>query len=329
MAGRKVGTVISGKNLSPILTIFRLMPEAGSTFPAYKAGQYIALRRDDCKLTKKVGVGPDGKPEYGPDLDASGTQKIGPVTHSYSIASAPFETVENGFLEFYVVLEILKDGSSGRLSESFFWMQPEQDDKVTYFDRITGNFNLDERTNDFDSVLMVGTGTGLAPFIAMMKHLHDEAAHGRGDGRKYTVLHTNRTYEELGYHQELVDIEASGTLDFVYIPSVSRPTQRDIDDKGMCRGRANNVLRHIFDLPMREEEALGEAKEKGEETARAQAALDKTVRPVLARQISPQRLRDRFDAAKTVIMTCGNPSSMADIELTAKRHQIHFEMEEW
>ena len=133
----------------------------------------------------------------------------------------------------------------------------------------------------------------------------------------------------MAYHQELLDIEASGSLDFVYIPSVSRPTQRDIDDQGMCRGRANNVLRHSFDLPMREEEALGEAKEKGGDTARAQAALDKTVRPMLARQISPQRLRDRFDAAKTVIMTCGNPWSMADIELTAKRHQIHFEMEEW
>ena len=329
MAGRKVGTVVSKEDLSPILTIFRLMPEAGSTFPTYEAGQYIALRRDDCKLTKKVGVGPDGKPEYRPDLDASGAQKIGPVTHSYSISSAPCETVENGFLEFYVVLEILTDGSPGRLSESFFRMQPEQDGKVTYFDRITGNFTLDKRTNDFDSVLMVGTGTGLAPFIAVMKHLHDEAAHGRGDGRKYTVLHTNRTYEELAYHQELLDIEASGTLDFVYIPSVSRPTQRDIDDQGMSRGRANNVLRHIFDLPTREEEALGEAKEKGKDPARAQAALDKTVRPVLTPQISPQRLRDRFDAAKTVIMTCGNPWSMADIELTAKRRQIHFEMEEW
>ncbi len=276
-----------------------------------------------------MGVGPDGKPEYGPDLDASGAQKIGPVTHSYSIASAPFETVENGFLEFYVVLEVLKDGSSGRLTESLFQMQPEQNNKVTYFDRITGNFTLDERTNNFDSVLMIGTGTGLAPFIAMMKHLHDEAAHGRGDGRKYTVLHTNRTYEELAYHQDLLDIEASGKLDFVYVPSVSRPAQQDIENKAMCRGRANNVLRHIFDLPMKEEEALREAKEKGEDTVRAQAALDKTVRPVLAQQISPQQLRGRFDAAKTVIMTCGNPWSMADIELTAKRHQIHFEMEEW
>ena len=329
MAGRKVGTVIYKQDLSPILTIFRLMPEAGSPFPGSKAGQYIALRRDDCKLTKKLGVGPDGKPEYGPNLDQSGAQEIGSVMHSYSIASAPWETEEKGFLEFYVVLETLKDGTPGRLSESFFRMDPEKDNRVTYFDRITGNFTLDDRANGLDSVLMVGTGTGLAPFIAMMKHLHYDASHGRGDGRKYTVLHTNRTYAELAYHQCLLNIEASGKLDFVYIPSVSRPKQRDTEDKGMGQARANNLLRHICDLPMREEEALRAAKEKGGDTAPAQAALDKTVRPVLPEKISPRQLRDRFAPPTTVIMTCGNPSSMADVELTAKRTQIRFEMEEW
>ena len=329
MAGRKVGTVIYKQDLSPILTIFRLMPEAGSPFPSSKAGQYIALRRDDCKLTKKLGLGPDGKPEYGPDLNGSGGQKIGPVTHSYSIASAPWETDEKRFLEFYVVLEIVKDGTPGRLSESFFRLDPEKGSTVTYFDRITGNFTLDDRTTGYESVIMVGTGTGLAPFVSMMKQLHYEASHGMGDGRKYTVLHTNRTYEELAYHQDLLEIEASGQVDFVYIPTVSRPKQRDIEDKRLGQGRANNVLRHLFDLPLKETEALKEVSDQGGDTAKAQAALDRTVRPVLPQQIALPSLRDRFDPPRTVLMTCGNPSSMADVELTAERNQIHFEMEEW
>ena len=92
MAGRKVGTVTYKRDLSPILTIFRLMPEAGSLFPPSKAGQYIALRRDDCKLTKKLGKAEDGSAIYGPALDEDGNQKIGQVTHSYSIASAPWGT---------------------------------------------------------------------------------------------------------------------------------------------------------------------------------------------------------------------------------------------
>jgi ferredoxin-NADP reductase len=54
MVERKVGTVIRRQTLSPILSLFRLMPQPGSRFPEYKPGQYIALRRDDCKLTQRV-----------------------------------------------------------------------------------------------------------------------------------------------------------------------------------------------------------------------------------------------------------------------------------
>src|ERR1041385_9229051 len=104
MAERKVGTVVYWHGLSPMLAIFRLMPQDGSPFPDYKPGQYIALRREDCKLTKKVGMD-KGVPVYGPDLDEQGVQKTGQVTHSYSISSAPFETQERGYLEFYIILE--------------------------------------------------------------------------------------------------------------------------------------------------------------------------------------------------------------------------------
>ena len=330
MASRKVGTVTYKKDLSSILTIFRLMPEKGTAFPPSQAGQYIALRRDDCKLTKKVGVGDDGKPVYGPSLDESGNQKIGPVTHSYSIASAPWEQEEHGWLEFYVVLEVIKKGEFGRLSSVFMNMDPPKDNNdVTYFDRIAGSFTLDHRTAGLDSVLMVGTGTGLAPFIAMAKQLHHEAANGRGDHRKYTILHTNRTYVELAYHQGMLDMERAGKFDFLYVPTVSRPTQRDLDDDGMGIGRANNVLRHMFDLPMKEEEMLAAAKAGKGDLARAEAGMRRTPKPELPKQLTASGLRDRFDPAKTVILTCGNPWSMADIEQTAKRSNLKFEMEEW
>lgn len=329
MAGRKVGTVTYKQDLSPILTIFRLMPAEGSPFPPSKAGQYIALRRDDCKLTKKIGKAADGSSIYGPSLDDEGNQKIGQVTHSYSIASAPFEQEERGYLEFYVVLEVIKKGEFGRLSPVFMNMDPETDNNITYFDRITGNFTLDNRAAGFDSVLMVGTGTGLAPFIAMAKQLHHEAKNGRGTQTKYTILHTNRTYEELAYHQELLDMEKSGVFDFVYVPTVSRPTQRDLDDAGMGVGRANNVLRHIFGQPMKEEEVLAAARAGKGDLARAEAGMQRTPPPELPKHLTPERLGDRFDPAKSLIMTCGNPWSMADIEETANRSGIKFEMEEW
>src|ERR687891_2039412 len=119
MAELKVGTAIDQRKLSSVLETFRLRPQDGTRFPDYLPGQYIALRRDRCRLTKRV-VGPQGEVRYVPDLDASGQPKIGPVTHSYSIASAPFETGEHGCLEFYVVHEKADDGTLGRLSRSFF-----------------------------------------------------------------------------------------------------------------------------------------------------------------------------------------------------------------
>jgi ferredoxin-NADP reductase len=328
MAERKVGTVAHWQNLSSTLAIFRLLPENGSKFPYYKAGQYIALRREDCKLTKKS-AGSDGQIDYVPDLDEQGNQKRGPVTHSYSVSSAPVETSEKGFLEFYIVLEKDEHGNPGRLTESLFRINPQGDNTITYVDRIVGDFTLEKRAAGFQSVLLVGTGTGLAPFASMIKQLHFEASQGKTDGVKYTLLHTNRTYDELAYHEELLAIEASQVFDFVYVSSVSRPTPRDLDDQKIGRGRANNLLRFIFEMPLKEEEALEETGQGGGDVSRARAALEKAVRPKLPQHVSRKELRERFDPSRTVILTCGNPLSMDDIKYITEANRIHFEKEDW
>lgn len=328
MAIIKVGTVVCWRNSSPILAVFRLMPESGSTFPSYKAGQYIALRRDDCRLTKKV-VGAGGKVEYVPDLDEYGKQKRGPVTHSYSIASAPFETLEKGHLEFYVIQEKDEKEVPGRLTESMFRIDPQRDNKLIYFERIAGDFTLDKRAAGFQNVVLVGTGTGLAPFVSMVKQLHFAACQGKSAGVKYTLIHTNRTYQELDYYGELSAIAASQKFDFLYVPSLSRPTPRDLSDPKIGKGRATNLLRYILEMPLKEEQDLQEAAARGEDAAKARAALEKTVRPVLPEHLSRQALQQRINPADTVIMTCGNPLSMADIKYVADANRIQFEKEDW
>jgi ferredoxin-NADP reductase len=328
MANTKTGTVISWRNSSDILAVFRMMPEEGSKFPDYKTGQYIALRRNDCRLTKKV-VGPDKKVNYETILTPDGNPKRGPVTHSYSIASAPYETLEHGWLEFYVILEIDEKGVPGRLTESMFRMSPEKDNKIIYYNKIAGNFTLDNRAAGFANVVFVGTGTGLAPFVSMVKQLDHEAAQGKKDDRKYTLLHTNRTYEELDYYKELCDIESAQRFDFAYVPTVSRPKQRDLDDPKMGKGRANNVLRHMLGMPLKEEQTLQEISSKGGDPAKAKAALEKTTKVVLPVQHPREELQKRMDPPKTVLITCGNPWSMEDIKYAAESNQIHFEKEDW
>jgi ferredoxin-NADP reductase len=327
MADKKIGTVTDWKYSSDVLAIFRFMPEAGSKFPTYKAGQYMALQRNDCRLTKKI-VKDGGKVEYVTVLDDQGKPKRGPVTHSYSICSAPFETEQKSWLEFYVILEV-EGGVPGRLTESMFRMKPGGDDKMVYYEKIAGDFTLDKRAAGFKNVILVGTGTGLAPFRSMVKQIDFEAASGKNDGVKYTLLHTNRTYEELDYYQELLEIEAAGHFDFVYVPSVSRPTARDVSDPKLGQGRANNVLRYLLDLSIKEQQDLDEIAAKGGDTAKAKAVLEKTVKPTLPKKVSRAALRSRFDPSSTVVVTCGNPWSMEDIKYAAEARGMKFEKEDW
>ena len=326
MAERKTGTVVHKELITPGLMRFRLAPEGESQFPDYEAGQYIALRRDDCKLTRKTGVGQDGKPIYEPEYDPWGRQTVGPVTHFYSIASAPFDTREHGWLEFVVALEDGVHGLPGRLSEALFGMGQETGCELTYHNRIAGDFTLDTRVQDAQSVLMVGTGTGVAPFVSMVKEL---AARSDGsDGRRYTLVHTNRTALELADQDTLFEIEAAGRFDFMYVPTVSRPAEHASIDTRIGQGRASNVLRHIFDLPTTEDDKLTNAVGDVAKVA-ARLALERLVHPVLPGHLTASAIRDRVDPEQSVLLTCGNPVSTADIKATAARRQIRFETEEW
>ncbi len=328
MAERKIGTVVFRHDLSPVLSILRLVPEDGSEFPPYLAGQYIALRRENCRLTRKS-VGPDGKVEYVPDLDATGQPKRGAVSHAYSISSAPFETRLSRYLEFYVVLQLDERGQPGRLTESLFHMESTGDRTISYFYRITGDFTLEKRASGFQNVVMIGTGTGLAPLAAMIKQLHYEATQGRVSDVRYTLFHGNRVYPELGYQDELAAIEKSGRFDFVYVPTVSRPTDPDFGNPDLGKGRATSLVRHAFGMPLKEEEDLARLTEQGLDTTEATAALRATVPPTLPSGISESRLRERMDPRTTVFLTCGNKGGMADIKTVADRQGIRFEMEEW
>ncbi|MGH7844427.1 MAG: hypothetical protein ACREQW_04550, partial [Candidatus Binatia bacterium] len=178
-------------------------------------------------------------------------------------------------------------------------------------------------------VILVGTGTGLAPFISMINQIDHEAASGKVDSVKYTLLHTNRTYEELDYYQDLLDIEAARRFDFTYVPTVSRPTQRDIDDPKVGTGRANNVLRYLLGLPLKEEQDLEEISAKGGDTSKAKSALERTIRPTLPKRFSRAALQDRWKPAETVVITCGNPWSMEDIKYAAEARGMRFEKEDW
>jgi ferredoxin-NADP reductase len=321
----RTGTISTWRQLSPVLARFRLASEKGHRFPAYEAGQYMALRKEDCRLTRRV-TGPDGGVRYVPDLDDAGRQKRGPVTHSYSLASAPFQTERDGHVEFLVVLEMAS--TLGRFTESLFDMEPREGAPMLYVERIVGDFTLSRRVRGATHVLMVATGTGIAPLVSMVRQIDHDASKGRPTPPQVTLVYGHRTWPELAFHYELDAIAAAGRFDFVYVPSVSRPGDEQARES-VGRGRANNVMRLAFGLPMAEEEALDAARRREEDTVDLEIAASRAVPPQLPPGVELAGLRARLRPAETVVLICGGPGPMADVRQVAAGRGMRVEREEW
>jgi ferredoxin-NADP reductase len=330
VAERRVGTITSWTEFASGLSTFKLKPQSGPPFPEYEAGQYIALTRENCKVTTKV-KDAEGHVHYELAFNEDGTPRTRAVTHSYSIASAPFETRETGELEIYVTLEKLGHARFGRFTESLFQASPHVGDTLGYVDRIVGNFTLNQRAQGAEHVVLVGTGTGLAPFVGMMKQVAHEAKAGRQSPTRFTLFHANRTVSELGYDDQLRKLVAETTprFSFTYVRSVSRPTPADANDPQLSQGRANNLLRSLLGLPSREEELLNEARAHGIRIVAAQHALETSTRPVLGSGVDGAALKARMPAGRTVVLTCGNADLMEDIRRICEKAGFKFEMEEW
>jgi ferredoxin-NADP reductase len=163
----------------------------------------------------------------------------------------------------------------------------------------------------------------------MIRQLDRDAAEGKADDARFTLFHTNRTLEELAYHEELARIAEAQRFDFVYVPSVSRPTVRDLEDPTIGKGRANNLLRHVFELPSKEQADLDAARAAGHNDAALASAVDRAVKAVLPLAVTRPLLQRRLEPGETVVLTCGNPALMADIRAVAEGVGMRFEKEDW
>ena len=153
------------------------------------------------------------------------------VQRPYSVASAPAVAGTDGY-EFYV--RLVEGGTFTQL----LWRLP-----VGHAMRMIGpkgKFTLqpdDERTHIF-----ISSGTGNAPFVAMMRQLLI-------DGRPRPVVFLNGVSyaDELGYRAILDEWESSGTYPVTYVPTVSRPDDpRNNEWKGRT-GRVETILGPVLD----------------------------------------------------------------------------------
>jgi ferredoxin--NADP+ reductase len=191
------------------LMVIRVVPD-GWELPEFTPGQFAVL-----------GLPPEAGRSSLADDEETPVKPGKLIRRAYSIASS---SKARRYLEFYVTLV-----HSGALSPRLFYLQPG--DRLWLGPKITGAFTLDQAPKD-KSVIMVATGTGLAPYMSMLRTELAASA-----GRRFAVLLGARHSWDLGYHAELVTMEQLSP-DFTYLPTISRPAEEPVP----WTGRAGYVL---------------------------------------------------------------------------------------
>ena len=198
-----VGKINYHRDLTPELAIIRVQPGNGSAVPDFKAGQFVAL---GLKLDSHYNI------TYRP----------------YSISSPP---EEKRYFEFYI--KSASEYVMSRFTNTLFKMF---EGDLVYWRNPAGAFTIEDKkadgTPDTRRLVLVASGTGLAPFISYVLHLKNIESK-----REIVLLHGAKYAQELGYYDMLKSLSASNP-NFKYLTTVSRP---DHDLSYEWRGNVGRV----------------------------------------------------------------------------------------
>lgn len=185
------------------------------------------------KLTKKEQLTEDLwkmwlKPEEKFDFKPGQYCTIGSggIERAYSIASSPDEDQ----IELFIELVPPPDGNLTPLLNEL-----NVGDTVTMRLRAKGIFVLKP---EFKNHVMVGTVTGVAPYVSMMrKHLKESES----SDKNFIILEGASYLDEFGYDEELMSLDKSNN-NVTFEASVSRPDEERNDSWTGYKGRVNNIL---------------------------------------------------------------------------------------
>jgi len=208
------GTISYIRVLKEDLAIFRVKPNDGLV-PDFKAGQFVTL---------------------GLHIPTEG--KI--VRRAYSIASQPEQKKY-----FELVIRWVRKPVPGRLTTELF--SKKEGDEIIWV-KPTGIFTINEKLHngapDNRRMVLIGGGTGLAPFISYSLHMK-----AIGSTREIVVLHGASYVDELSYRELLTELEQESIdsgrdkWNFRYRASISRPQEWFNRSWGGQKGRVETFLR--------------------------------------------------------------------------------------
>ena len=182
---------ISGKiQLTPDLMILRIKTDENRK--EFEAGQYTT-----------IGVMASEERSHNSVIPIETIPSTDLITRPYSIASANHETCN---FEFYI-----SQVKSGQLTPRLFNLSLGS--RMWVDDKILGVFSLNQTPPECN-IVMVATGTGLAPYISFLRsHIKDHK------NIKMAVIHGAAYPWDLGYYSELEFIK-SNFDNFSYFPTL-------------------------------------------------------------------------------------------------------------
>jgi len=204
VASQELNAIVMQRiELSRGLMVLRIAPD-GWELPEFSAGQFAVLGLPG--TARRFIFSDEGN-------GAENAQRL--IKRAYSIASS---SVNREYLEFYIVLM-----RSGALTPRLFALM--KGDRLWLGPKFSGVFTIDEVPED-RHVVLIGTGTGLAPYMSMLRtHLVC------GGKRRFAVLHGARHSWDLGYRSELETLDRL-CQNFTYIPSISRSNEEAVPWRG-------------------------------------------------------------------------------------------------
>ncbi|MEX2548475.1 MAG: FAD-binding oxidoreductase [Chloroflexota bacterium] len=152
------------------------------------------------------------------------------IQRPYSVASSPREMADG--YEFYIRLV------NGGMFTPLLWRLPEGHGMSLRGPK--GKFVLEPE--DDRQHVFISSGTGIAPFISMMKTMLID-----GRPRPVIVLHGASYEYDLGYRELLEVWLADATYPLSYVPSVSRPSAPDNAGWMGRAGRVEAIVPEVYD----------------------------------------------------------------------------------
>lgn len=176
--------------------------------------------------TRRIRLALDGAPfRYRPGQAASLAAGAGEST-PYSIASAPHETIRDGWLEF-----LIKVDGSNRFGAA---VDKLSSDTAVRVEGPMGTFTLPDLSPGVPLLFIAG-GTGIAPLRSMIL----ETIHSARQGH-LALVYSARTPDEFAYLDELRGFAEGGRL------SITLTLTGDAQDWSHARGRTG--AHHLSDL---------------------------------------------------------------------------------